>query len=137
VTDANDDSAKRVLDLKVQVRPALKAALAVLKVSKDLPFQEGLTEVTDADIDEAVKDGTAHGTITLEDSHFTQFTVDIESVRSLDPEADGAALTGSRMVLDVDDSADALTAPTDVSTFDLGEFLDSMLEDIEGQVLDS
>ena len=45
VTDANDDSSDRVLDVNVQVRPALKAALSVLKASTDLPFAGAFKEV--------------------------------------------------------------------------------------------
>jgi hypothetical protein len=129
VVDANDSSSERVLDVKVQARPALKAVLAVLKAEKSLPFA-GLLDVTPAQIDENVADGTAHGTITLKDSHLKQVTVDIESLRllSTDPGKDSAA--GVRLVVDIDDQAAQLTAPTDLAKVDLGaiveEFMQSM-----------
>lgn len=133
VTDANDDSSKRVLDVKVNARPALKAALAVLKASKDLPFAEALGDVAPTDIDENVKDGTVNGTITLESGHFSQFTLDIESVRALDPEATGPTLKGGHVVFEVDDDADEVTAPLNVSSFDIGEMLDGFLSELEGE----
>lgn len=127
VTDANDSSSDRVLDVKVQARPALKAALGVLKAEKDLPFGS-LFDVTPAMIDENVADGTAHGTITLKDSHLKQIAIDVESIRLLatDPGKDSAA--GVRVVVDIDDKAAQLTAPTDLATIDLGGILEEFLQ---------
>lgn len=127
VTDANDSSSDRVLDVKIQARPALKAVLAVLKADKDLPFGS-LLDVTPALIDENVADGTAHGTITLKDSHLKQVAVDVESLRLLakDPGKDSAA--GVRLIVDIDDKAAQLTAPTDLATIDLGGILEEFLQ---------
>ena len=127
VTDANDSSSDRVLDVDVKVRPALKAALNVVKAAKGLPFGKLLSGLQPADVDSSVADGSARGTITLKDGHLTQFAVDIESIRRLDPHAGKNDLTGSFVVLDVNDHADALTAPSDVSTFDVGALLDDLL----------
>jgi hypothetical protein len=124
VTDANDDSSDRVLDVNVQVRPALKAALAALKASGE-PFASALKGVKPSEVDENVKDGTAHGTITLSNGHLKQVAVDLESVRLLDPEDDGTSLKGTSVVMDVDDTADEVSAPTNVSSFDLGELFES------------
>lgn len=127
VADANDDSSDRVLDVNVQVRPALKAALAVLKASTDLPFAGALKEFDPSEIDKNVANGTAHGTITLSDGHLKQVALDLESIRLLDPEASSTSLKGSRVVIDVDDSADAVKAPTNISSFDLGDLFESLL----------
>lgn len=134
VTDANDDSSDRVLDVNVQVRPALKAALAVLKASTDLPFAGALKGVDPSEIDKHVADGTAHGTITLANGHLKQVTVDLESLRTLSPKAGSTSLKGSRVVLDVDDSAGTVQAPTNVSSFDLGDLFDSLLSAGEQQL---
>ncbi len=127
VTDANDDSTDRVLDVKVQVRPALKALLSLLKAEKGLPFGALIADVTPAEIDKQVKDGEARGTITLHESHLTKVSVDLESVRLLanDPGTDSFA--GVKITLDVDDSAEQLVAPTNLSTLDLGSVLDDFL----------
>lgn len=133
VTDASDSSGERVLDVKVQVRPALKAGLAVLQATEGLPFTDQLRDVQPTEIDKNVKDGTINGTITLKNSHFTQFTLDLESVRTLDPEDTGPSLKGGHVVFDVNDSAAEVTAPTDLSSFDIGELLDGFLSDLEGE----
>lgn len=127
VVDANDSSSERVLDVKVQARPALKAVLGVLKAEKGLPFT-GMLDLSAADIDKHVADGTAHGTITLKNSHLKQLTVDVESLRllSTDPGKDSAA--GVRLVVDVDDHAAPLTAPTDLAKVDLGAILEEFLQ---------
>lgn len=131
VTDANDSSSDRVLDVKVQVRPALKAALAVLKAAKDLPFAAALGAFDAAEIDKNVTDGTANGTLTLKSGHLTQATLDLESIRllSTDPGTDSAA--GGMLVMDLDDSAQELKAPDNVSSFDLGALVKEFLANFD------
>ncbi len=131
VTDANNSSSDRVLDVNVKVRPALKAAFNVLKAAKGLPFGSLLSSVQPTDVDDNVADGTAQGTITLKSGHLTQVAVDIESIRTLDPEAGKESLAGSRVVLDVNDHAGALTAPSGVSTVDLGALIDDFLSGLD------
>lgn len=129
VTDANDSSTDRVLDVKVQAKPALKAVLAVLKAEKDLPFGALLGEA-DTEIDNSVKDGVATGTITLHDSHLTGFSVDLESLRQLSTDPGVDSFAGVKLVFGVDDSADQVVAPTNLSKLDVGalieEFIGSM-----------
>ena len=132
VTDANDSSSDRVLDVNVQVRPALKAALAAMKSMTDLPFADALKDLDPSEIDKHVADGSAHGTIRLADGHLTQLAVDLESLRTLDPEPSKSSLRGSSVVLDVNDSAGQVTAPTDVSDFKIGDLLDSILSGAQG-----
>ena len=127
VTDANDSSSDRVLDVNVQARPALKAALAVVKAAKSLPFAALLAAAKPSDIDENVADGTAHGTIELSNGHLKQVSVDLESLRTLSPHAGKATVAGSSVVLDINDKADGLSAPTNVSSFDVGALLDDLL----------
>lgn len=128
VTDANDSSSDRVLDVDVKARPAVKAALSLLQAEKGLPFAGLLGGVTPADVDKGLADGTAHGTITLASGHLKQVSVDLESIRTLDPHAGSGSLAGSSVVVDVDDSAGTVSAPTDLSGFDLGALLDSFLQ---------
>lgn len=126
-TDANDSSSDRVIDVKVKVRPALKALLSVLKAEKDLPFAGALSEVVPSDIDENVSDAEAHGTIRLEDSHLTQVSVDLDSLRKLAKDPGGTDLAGVSVVLDIDDSADEVEAPTGVKTVDVGALLEDLI----------
>jgi len=127
VTSANDSSTDRVLDVKVQARPAIKALLGVLAAEKDLPFGSMLGNV-DTEVDKNIKDGVAKGTITLHDSHLTQVAVDLESIRQLATDPGTDSFAGVQVVVEIDDSADQLAAPTDVSSFDLA----AMLEDLVG-----
>lgn len=132
VTDANDSSSNRVLDIKVKARPALKAALAVLQAAKGLPFAGLLKSVEPKAVDDAVADGTAHGTITLNDGHLTQATIDLESLRTLATDPGKDSFVGSSIVLDVNDKADEVAVPGNVSTFDVGALIDSSLRGLTG-----
>lgn len=131
VVDANDSSSDRVLDVKVQARPALKALLAVLKAEKGLPFA-GMLDVTPAQVDENVAAGEAHGTITLKDSHLTQVAVDVESLRLLSKDPGKDSVAGVRVVVDVNDKAAEVTAPTDLTKVDLGALLDEFMQNMGG-----
>ena len=131
VTDASNSSSKRVLNVDVEARPALKAVLGVLKAAKGLPFGDVLTGVTSADIDREVAPGKAHGTVTLSDGHLTQVTVDMESIRALDPHKGSTTLAGSSVILDVDDSAARVTAPTEnVSEVDVKALIDDLVQQV-------
>ena len=131
VKDANDSSSDRVLDVEVDARPAIRAALKVLEGSKDLPFGEVLA-VDPAEVDRHVGPGKARGQVRLSDGHLEQVSIDVESLRLLAKDADTKTLAGLRAVLDVDDSADEVEAPEDVSDTDLGDLFSSLLEDVTG-----
>jgi hypothetical protein len=140
VTDANDSSTNRVLDVNIKMRPALKAALLVLQAEKSLPFASEIAKVDPSDIDDNVSDGTAHGTVTLKSGHLTQVTVDIESIRTLNPDEKAAgknSVAGASVVFDLDDSADEVKAPSDVSSFDVGALFDDFVQGFSGPTSDS
>ncbi|HUR50662.1 MAG TPA: hypothetical protein VMZ11_00905 [Mycobacteriales bacterium] len=126
VTDANDSSKDRVLDVKVQARPALKALLAVLKTEKGLPFS-GMLGDAESEIDKNVKDGVAKGRITLHESHLTQVSVDLESIRQLSNDPGNDSFAGVQVVVDVDDDADELQTPSDVSKVDLAALVEQLI----------
>ncbi len=132
VTDAGDSSSDRVLDIKVKARPALKAALSVLQAAKGLPFASLLKSVEPTAVDDAVADGTAHGTITLKSGHLTQATIDLESLRTLATDPGKDSFAGSSIVLDVNDKADEVAVPGNVSTFDVGALIDNFLGGLTG-----
>jgi hypothetical protein len=137
VTDANDSSTNRVLDVNIKMRSALKAALLVLQAEKDLPFASDIAKVDPSDIDDNVSSGTAHGTVTLKSGHLTQVTVDIESIRTLNPDEKPSSknsVAGASVVFDLDDRAGEVMAPTDVSTFDVGALFDKFFNGISGGV---
>ena len=137
VTDANDSSSDRVLDVNVKARPALKAALKVLQGAKDLPFPNPFVDVMPSDIDTAIKDGTAHGQIRLKDSHLTGFSLDVESLRQLATDPGTDSLAGLTVNLDIDDSADELVAPDDVSSVDIAKLIDSFFKDLQSGSVES
>jgi hypothetical protein len=133
VTDANDSSTNRVLDVNIKVRPALKAALLVLQAEKSLPFAAEIAKVDPSDIDDNISEGTAHGTVTLKSGHLTQVTVDVESIRKLDPNETSAtknSVEGASVVFDVDDSAQEVSVPSDLSSFDVGSLFDDFLKGV-------
>ena len=134
VTDANDSSKDRVLDVKVQARPALKAALKILAATDDLPFPNVFADIDPAEVDDNVKEGTAKGQIRLSDSHLKQVSVDIESIRVLSTDPGDKSVAGSSVVFDVDDSIDELKAPGDVSSVDLAELVQQFLDGFAGMV---
>ncbi len=137
VTDANDDSSDRVLDINVQARPALKAALTVMQGAKDLPFPNPFVDVKPLDIDEAIKDGTAHGQIRLKDGHLRSFSLDVESLRQLAKDPGTDSLVGLNVALDIDDDADELVAPDNISSVDIAALIDSFFEGFQGDTVES
>lgn len=132
VTDASDSSSDRVLDVRIQARPAVKALLAVLKAEKGLPFAGMLGGANAAQVDEMLAEGEAKGTIRLKDRHLTQLAIDIGSLRLLAKDFGKDSLAGVSLVVDVDDSAAELTAPTQVSGVDLGELLSDLIGGLMG-----
>ena len=58
----------------------------------------------------------------------SQVSVDLESLRQLSTDPGTDSFAGVRVVVDVDDSADQLTAPTELSSLDLGAVLDEFLK---------
>jgi hypothetical protein len=131
VKDANDSSADRVLDVAIDVRPALKAALKVLSTTKDFPFAEALPEVDPAEIDKEIADGLAKGQIRLSDGHLRSVSVDVESLRLLAKDPGEDSVAGLSMIFEIDDAAERLVKPTDVSTVDLGELVEDFLSGLQ------
>jgi hypothetical protein len=126
VTDASTSGDDRVLDVKVQAKQALKAALdTVKKMDGALP---GVAMLDTTDLDK-LGDGTVDGQVTLSDDHLKKITMDLQSaVRLAPPGATPAPdLTGSTVTIDVDDSADEVTVPGDVSSVDLGALVQGAL----------
>ena len=128
VVEAGGSSSDRVLQVTVRARRAVKAALDVLKASKALPFGPALARVSPADIDRELADGAVKGSVSLRDGHLRQVALDLEWLRSLDPKAGPDSLAGSRLVVDVDDHAQEVAVPTEVSSFDAGAFLQDLLQ---------
>jgi hypothetical protein len=126
VTDANDDSSDRVLDVNVQARPALKAVLQALSAEPGLPFASMFKDAA-KEIDANVKDGVAKGQIRLADSHLKQLSVDLESIRQLSKDPGTDSFAGVQVKVDVDDSADELDVPGNLSTVDVGALVDELL----------
>lgn len=135
-TDANDDSSDRVIDVRVDARPALKALLGVMKAEKDLPFASILGGVAPADIDEQVADGEAKGQIRLADSHLKQVSLDLESLRLLSKDPGTDSLAGVKVVIDVDDQVDELSAPKDVSAIDFAALLEELIGSFFGSAFE-
>ncbi len=132
VTDANDSSSNRVLDVKVDARPALKAALKILSAADDLPFPNVFADIDPTEVDDNIKEGTADGTITMKDGHLSQVTIDVESIRKLAVDPGEDSLAGTEVIFDFDDSADEVQVPDNVSDFDLGAVIDQLLEGLSG-----
>jgi hypothetical protein len=133
VTDASSDGDTRVLDVKVQAKQALKAAVTSLKaMGGAVP---GLAQLDTSSLD-AIGDGTANGQVTLESDHLTKITLDLGSAVALAPVGATPApdLSGALVTIEVDDSADDVTVPDDVSWVDLGALVDNALASLGGGV---
>ncbi len=126
VTDANDSSTARVLDVKVQLRPALEAAFAALK-SSPAAFP-GLSTMSSALL-AGLRPGAVEGTITLSNGHLSQIKLDLGSLKNVAPaDATLPTLAGSAVTVDINDSAAPVTAPTDLSSVDLANLVGRVLQ---------
>lgn len=126
VTDAGGDEGTRVLNVKVQARQAIEAALDVVSRSGAVP---GLEDMEPPTVQE-VPDGAVEGKVTLKDSHLTEVSLDLASIARLAPaDEDTPDLTGTTVTLSVDDSADEVTVPDDVSDVDVRPFLEQLLDE--------
>ena len=125
VTDAGGEDGARVLDVQVQARKALEAVLDTIRsVSPTVP---GLDELDSAALPE-ITDGTVDGQVLLQDGHLTRVTLDLASVGRLAPEGERSPeLAGTRLALDVDDTADEVVVPDDVSGVDVGEVVQGLI----------
>lgn len=131
VTDASSSGSTRVLDVKVQAKQALKAATDALKNMQ--PALPGLSGLDTASLDR-IGDGTANGQVTLDDDHLTKVTLDLQSAVALVPPGSTPApdLTGSLVTMQIDDSADEVQVPDDVSSADVGALVQGALTGLTG-----
>lgn len=133
VTDASSDGGDRVLDVKVQAKQAIKAALETLKSMG--PALPGLDTLDTTGVDK-IGDGTVNGQVTLSDDHLTKLTVDLQSAVALAPPGATPApdLTGGTLTVDVDDSADEVTVPDDVSSVDVDALVKGLVGSLGGSL---
>ncbi len=131
VSDASSSGSSRVLDVKVQAKQALKAVLATVKAMG--PAVPGLDTLDTTAVDK-IGDGTVNGQVTLDGDHLKKITLDLQSaVRLAPPGATPAPdLTGSTVTIDVNDSADEVTVPKDVSPVDVGALVKQLLGSFGG-----
>lgn len=126
VTDAGSKDGADVLDVTVQAKQALKAvAGSIAAMTAGLP---GASSLNTAQLD-GLGDGTVDGQVFLKDDHLTRMTLDLGSAVRLRPASASPApdVAGSLLTLDVDDSADEVTAPTDVSSADVASLVQQAL----------
>lgn len=133
VTDAGGEGGTQVLDVTVQAKAALKAAVGVL--GSTVPAVPGLQALDPAMFD-SLSDATVAGTVTLAQERFTQVSLDLGSLVRLDASTSSPApdLTGSRLTMDIDDSADEVTVPDDVSSVEAGKLVTGLLSGLTGTV---
>ena len=131
VEDESQDGGERVLDVKVQAKQALKAAVETLKAMG--PALPGLGTADLSQLDQ-LGDGTVDGTVVLEDDHLTRVSVDLASAAALAPAGGEPTpdLAGGLVTMDVDDSADEVQVPTDVSSFDVTPLLQQAFAGLMG-----
>ena len=103
-------------DVTVKAKPALQAASQVFA---ELPIP-GVTDAIDPAQFEALDDGDLRGTVSLQGESLSQVTLDLDSVNDVNaPDEEDVELAGSDLVLGIDDEADEVTAPGEVSDVDL------------------
>lgn len=129
VTDAGDKGDQRILDVRVQAREALKALFDV--VGRSVP---GLDQLPAQQLD-TLAAGTVDGKVFLEDSHLTKLSLDLSSIARVSPDGSTAPdLTGSTLTVSVDDSADEVEVPEDLSSVDVGVLVEQFLGSLTGSV---
>lgn len=90
-----------------------------------IPNGDALTDVSDT---------TLSATLTITRGHYTKLSVPFAGPAALDAQLSSAVppLGKSAVVLQFDDSAEPVTAPTNVSSFDVGALLDQLVNQFIG-----
>lgn len=131
VTDTTSSGSERVLDVKVQAKQALRAALQTVKSTG--PALPGLDRLDTSGIDR-LGNGTVDGQLTLDDDHLRKITLDLTSAVKLAPPGATPApdLTGSTVTVDVDDAAEEVTVPEQVSSVDVNALVQQLIGSLGG-----
>lgn len=113
-------------DVAVQARGALTAAANVLADSVGgLGDSFGVSgeELRNPDLD-GLRDGPLKATVELDGDSFSKVTLDLSSLKDVAPaDEDLPELAGASVVLDIQDDADEITAPDDISGVDLNALI--------------
>jgi hypothetical protein len=127
VSDATSDGDERVLDVKVQAKQAVQAAMTAF--TQAAPGVPGLDQLDTSGVDR-IGDGTVDGQVTLSGDHLEKITMDLGSAERLAPPGATPSpdLSGSLLTVDVDDAADEVAVPDDVSSFDVGAVVQQLLD---------
>ncbi len=121
----------RNVSIDIKVKQALTAVLGVLDSdAATLGLPAGLIPKADALND--VSDATLSAKLTITRGHYTRLAVPIAGLAALDahPAKPVPPLGKSAIVLDIDDSAAPVTAPANVSSFDIGALLDPIVKQL-------
>ncbi|TAK69690.1 MAG: hypothetical protein EPO13_07500 [Actinomycetota bacterium] len=105
------DGATTYVDVKVNARAAAAAIVDRLAGANVPGLDAAAVPSAKADVAK-IADGTVDGTLTITDGHLTRIAVDLHSLALLGDDRDAVAATdGVRLLVDVDDSAAAVSAP--------------------------
>ena len=133
LTDLGATGDTRNVSIGIKVKQSLKAVLGVLDSdAATLGLPPGLIPKGDALKD--VSDKTLSATLTITRGHYTKLSVPFAGLAALDAHPSSAVppLGKSAIVLQLDDSAEPVSAPTNVSSFDIGSLLDQFIQRFSG-----
>ena len=123
----------RNVSIDIKVKQALTAVLGVLDTdAATFGLPPGLLPKGDALKD--VSDKTLSATLTITRGHYTKIAVPFAGLAALDAHLSSAVppLGKSAIVLQLDDSAGPVSAPTNVSSFDIASLLDQFIQRFSG-----
>lgn len=133
LTDLGATGDSRNVSIDIKVKQALTAVLGVLSSdAATLGLPAGL--IPKGDALEDVSDKTLSATLTITRGHYTKLSVPFAGLAGLDahPSTSVPPFGSSAIVLQLDDSAAPVIAPTNVSSFDIGALIDQFVSQFGG-----
>lgn len=132
--DLGASGSTRHVSVDVQVKDAVIAGLGVLRANAarlGIPA----AAVPSADKLEGLSSKTLSAVLTIKGGHYTELSVPLAGLAALDahPSTPVPALGRSALLVELNDRASAVVAPTDVSSFDVGSLIDPFLGALAGQ----
>lgn len=132
--DLGASGSTRHVSVDIQVKDAVLAALEVLRTNAGRLGIPAAAVPTPDKLD-ALSSKTLSATLTIRDGHYTELAVPLAGLAALEahPTEPVPAFGKSALLVELDDRAGAVVAPTNVSTFDVGALIDPLLEGFAGR----
>lgn len=118
----SSDGDTDTVELKVNGKDFALAIEDILATAEAAGIGDPSTEIQE------LGDGTVNMSVTVTDDHFTKATVDLASAQAvMEPDSD-TDLTGAQLIVDINDSAEGLTAPSEGDVVDMTDMVVQLVE---------